>query len=287
MDRRIRTWVVTLGAMGFTLCAVAVEIAVDLKHDDSFQVSVSQGTDDGVTAQSDFEVLGLGGAPVAVIYPLDLYDNLFWSQPLAPEAYAKIEIGMTVRPVVLSESARKQVRTEGTARGEEIRAAVEQAKRAAVRDQIEKLRAKRESLLAKRDELDGRIASAEEDLFDAEARVDSSAGFREDDIDRALQTIGDLSDQRDELQLQREALSNRQPYPRDEILRLTDKIRRLNSQIDSERRSIRTARDWQRQSRSTYLSRKDEWRRLVAEHADLTRQIRSLTDKIQALSSRL
>jgi predicted nucleic acid-binding Zn-ribbon protein len=256
---------------------------VDLKNDSVWAVSVPLGTDNGITRESDFEVAGEGGA--VALYPAELYERRFWSQPLSPEAYARVGTGTAVRPVPLDKVAHARVRSEGSARQEELKRQLAEARRQVARRKIEDLKARRELLLERRDGLEERVAAVERDLIDEEGRADWLMSSCDQDIDRALQAIADLGDERDELQGQRDALSRQQPYPRREIDRIGREIRRLNDRMDSERGAVRKARDRKRTARQGYLSLKTDWQKLVAERNGVSAEIRSIDRQIKELAA--
>jgi len=263
----------------------AADLRVELKNDAAMAVSVPLGLDHGVTKESDFSAVAADNVPV-LLYPFELFGNLFWSQPLAPEEFSRLAPGSPVRPFTLREEEHAKLREEGRARKAELDAQQEEARREAVRKEADELRNRKERLEARRDDLYDRIAAAEKALADEEGRaywIDSS---EERDIDRALQDIQEYADRRDELQEQRNALSGKRPYPSAEIGRITAEIKRLNDRIASERDTIRTARDRKRSARSSYLSRRQEWQKLVAERDQATNEIRALDRKIRGLSER-
>lgn len=262
--------------------ALSAEAAVDLKNDAAVAVSVPLGTDNGVTRDSDFQVAADNGT--VLIYPLEIFDNRFWSQPLSDEAYARIRTGMEVRPAALDKAAHAKVRAEGKARKTEIRARQEEARREEETKKIEELKDNRERLSDKRDALEDRIAAAERDLADEEGRMSWLFDSEDSSIERSLQNIQDMADKRDELQSQRDALPR--SSSRGDGARISAEIKRLNDRISSERDGIRIAQDRKRQARSAYLARKQEWKKLVAERNALQNEIRSIDQKIQALSGK-
>lgn len=264
--------------------AFSAEAAVDLKNDTSMAVAVPLGTDNGVDRESDFQVTGDNVS--VTIYPQELYDNRFWSQPLSEEAYVRVRAGMSVRPVTLDKVAHAKVRVEGKARLAELRAKQEEARRQVNRKKIEDLKEKRERLLDRRFALDDRIAAAEKELADEEGRLDWLASSADTGIDRSLQAIQDLADKRDELQAQRDAISRQSPSARGEIGRLTAEIKRLSDRISSERENIRIQRDRKRSARSSFLSVRQDWQKLVADRNAVTNEIRSIDQKIKDLSAR-
>ncbi len=271
-------------ALGAAL-AFPADLSIDLKNDASMAVSVPVGSDNGVTPASDFQAAA-DGVPVA-IYPGEIYEKRFWSQPLSQDAYDRLRTGTPVRRVTLDKAAHVRVRVEGEARKAEYMARWEAAKREAARREIDELRLKKASLEERREAVEGRIAEAEKTLADEEGRLDWLTGSEEADIDRALSRIQDFADRRDELQEQRNALSGQSPYPRDEIARLTSEIKRLNERIASERDDIRTARDRKRSARTSYMSGRKDWQNLVSDRKALDAEIRSLDRRIRELSAPL
>ncbi len=259
---------------------------VDLKNREAMAVSVPRGSADGVTAASTFRVL-LADNQSLVVYPSELYDRRFWSQPLSEEEFAAVREGTPVEAVDLDPAERARIRARGEARKEEIRSKREAARREGVRLELEEQRRARLRLEDRRDLLENRIAEAETALAEEEGRIEWVTDSEDRDIDRSLEEIGKMADQRDELQEQRNILASRVPYPRDEIERLTREIGRLNDRIASERGRIRTSRDRKRSARTFYQSERERWRKLVAERKETVAEIRALDRTIRELEESL
>ncbi len=262
---------------------VPAELAIDLRNDATLSVSVPVGSDNGVAARSDFQAgTGAGAVP---LYPDEIFEKRFWSQPLSPEEYERLATGTPVRRVTLDDAAHVGVRVRGEERKAAYRARWEAAKREAMRREIDELRRKRAILEERRDALDVRIAEADKALADEEGRLDWLTGSEDRDMDRALQNIQDDADRRDELQEQRAALSNRSPYPRDEVARLSAEIRKLNDRIASERANVRSSRDRKRSARTSFVAARKEWQNLAADRKALEAEIRGLDRRIRELSA--
>ncbi len=259
------------------------ELAVDLKNDATMTVSVPLGADNGVTPAADFEA-GAGDASV-LLYPDELFDKRFWSQPLSAEEYEQLGTGTPVRRVALDNAAHVGVRVRGRERKAAYRERWEAARREAARRESEELRRKKASLEERRDALDVRIAGAEKVLADEEARLDWLTGSEDREIDRALQGMQDAADRRDELQEQRAALTGRVPSARDEMARLSAEIGRLNDGIASERAKVRASRDRKRSARTSFLTARKEWQNLVADRSALDAEIRGLDRQIRELAA--
>lgn len=260
---------------------------VELKNAESWTVLVGLGTREGVRADADFEVVGADGGAAALLYPAELAADHFWSQPLSPDAFERVRTGMAVRSAALDRPAHDRLRREGQAR----RAAVAQEKaeerRREVLAQLGELREQRRSLLRRREAQEERIASRERDLIGAEARSGRAGLSEEGDVDRSLEAMGNLSDQRNELQSRRDALVEQDPYPKEDVNRLSSDIERLNDRMESERRRIRIANDRRRSAEGAYLSAREEWRRLLADLDQLDREIAALTDRIRDLEAEI
>jgi hypothetical protein len=268
--------------------AWADDPTISLKNDEAAAVSVSLGTNDGVTQDfSIFEVLGPQDEVLAIIYPFDLFTDRFWSQPLAERVYHRLQVGMRVRSTALDSASHRRLRDEGMTRWRELRAAREWARRDALQEEIDRLRQEKLELMKRRDALAEKVFSAEESLIESERRADSVTYSEDDDIDRRLEDLEELADERDELQSQREVAAEKEPFPEEDIQQLTESIDRLNNKIDNERRRIRLSRRRTRSARSTYLSRKAAWKELIAERNALTAKIRFLTERIEALTERV
>ncbi|HEY5765092.1 MAG TPA: hypothetical protein VIS30_03600 [Candidatus Deferrimicrobiaceae bacterium] len=260
------------------------ESTVDLKNEAAMSVSAPLGTDNGVSAASDFVLLGGDNAVLMVLYPVELYANRFWSQPLSAERFSVVSTGMTLRPASLSPVDHAKVRAEGEALRREYRERQREARREAARAEIGTLQEERRRLEERREELDDRIADVERDLADEESRMEWLTGSEDRDIDRSLEEILSLADRRDELQSQRLALSREAPIPRDEIGRLTSEIRRINDRIDAERTTIGNARERKRSARYAFQSRRKEWRQLVADRKRNAGKLEELDGRIRDLA---
>ena len=258
---------------------------VELKNAESRSVSVSRGSSDGVRPESDFEAATADNGTL-LLYPVEIQPHRFWSRTLSPEEFSRIAPGDPVRPVTLSPEEHAALRREGEERRSAWNEEREEAVRAAARKEADTLRDRLERLQARRDDLSGRIAEAEKTLADEEGRLDWLSSSEERDIDRALRNIEEYADRRDELQEQRNALAGQRPYPSAEANRLTAEIKRLNDRIASERETIRAARDRKRSARSAFVSRRQEWRKLVADRDQVTNEIRSLERRIRELEGR-
>jgi hypothetical protein len=258
---------------------------VSLKNRESWAVLVDLGTVQGVTADWDFEVLGPDSAVVGIIYPYELYDDHFWSQPMAAGLFERIAVGMAVRRANLDRIVHGQVRREGEARRAAVLAESEKAHKEEVRAELEKLRERRRSLVRQRDDLDDRISAREKEVIGTEGQSGRAELSEEGDVDRSLETLATLSQERDELQSRRAALADSDPFPKAEVARLSAEIDRLNDRMESERRRIRTARDRRRVSQRSFLSATEDWKRLLVDLRDLDRQIQTLTLRIQELEA--
>lgn len=255
---------------------------IDLKNDASMAVSVPIGIDNGVTLESDFEVVAADNTTVP-IYPQELYGGRFWSQPLSIRDFGQVRTGMIVRPKTFPGEERARMRAAGQKRLDDIRAKREEARRESARRDINDLRKRKAELGDQRDAVEDRIASSEKDLAGEEEWGERRIASEDRDIDLALLKILDLSDRREEFQERRLALSGERPIPREEIARLTAEIKRLSDRIDSERGTIRIAQDRKRSARYAYIAKRKEWKELVAERNRLEAEVRAIDRKIQDL----
>lgn len=282
IPRRLLPVLLAASLLGPVSAARSAELRVDLRNDASQSVSVPVGSDNGVTSESDF-VAAADNASVT-IYPLEIFSSRFWSQPLSEEDYARVRVGTEVRPARLDKVTRAVVRANGEVRRAEIAARQEEARRQFIQRKIDDLKYQREEFLERKDVLDDRIAAAESSLADEEGRMEWLTNSEDDGIDRSLQTIQDLADRRDELQSQRESLSRNNT--RADVGRQSAEIRRLNDRISSERDSIRAARDRKRAAKTSYMSRRMEWQKLVADRRALRNEIQSIDRKIRDLAEK-
>ncbi len=262
--------------------ALAAALPVDLKNESAMAVSVPIGTDNAVGADNDFLVAADNGS--VAIYPQELFRNRFWSQPLSEEDFARIRTGMEAAPAAMDQVTRAVIRAKGEARRAEILARQREARRQFLVRKIEDLRSRREALMERRDALDERIAAEEKLLVDEEGRMEWTTSVEDERIDRALQAIQDLGDRRDELQARREEHSR--TSSRSDFARQSTEAAHLSDRIAAERDAIREARDRKRSARSAYLSRKQEWQKLVAERRELRSGIRAVDQKIQDLEAK-
>jgi len=261
--------------------------AVGLKNQDALAVSAPVGEREGLTPETDLEVLAPDGTIVTVLYPHELYSDRFWSQPLAPEVFARIQVGMSLRSAALTASAHQRLRRDGAAQAAELAASREEERREVLRAELAGLRAQRGRAMDRRDALDARLEAAERDLLAAEDRMNAVVLGEEGDLDRALADLEDLLDERDELQSQRETLAQEDPFPKAEVERLTQRVKRLADRVESQRRRLRAARDRSRSARAAYLDTRLRWKELQAERAALERELRALTERTRELSAEL
>lgn len=264
----------------------ALQSTIGLKNSEAMAASAPLGTRNGLTAEADLEVISPEGDVVARVYPFELYNDRFWTQPLPPEVYDRIRVGMAVRMVSLSSAEHLRLRQEGERQRGALVERQNAARREAQRAQVEELRAHRNATLERLDAVERRVAAAEERLLDAEDRMNSALLSEDRDVDRSMETIESLVDEREELQAQREVLAQKEPFPKREVGGLTTQIERLSGRIDGERQQIRASRDRTRSVRETYVSRRQEWREAVAERKSLEAEIRSLDRRLRALLER-
>jgi len=76
-------------------------------------VSIPKGEGDGVSRDDDFAILGPDDSILALIYPFQLYDNCFWSQPLTREDYGRVGKEFTVKRVFIDKYQHDAIRREG------------------------------------------------------------------------------------------------------------------------------------------------------------------------------
>jgi hypothetical protein len=279
---RIALPVLLFALAGAVPSFAAGPLTVELKNDDSRSISVHAGAADGVTPESDFEVV-LGGDQSVPVFPAEIFKDRFWSAPLSQEDYDSIRLGAPVRQFTADKTSHRLMRKLAAEQKKTLRREQDEATRADVAKKVAALRDRRARLQAEKEKLDGWIASADRGLAgekDRQRWLDDSA---ERDIARSQQRIDDLTDRRNELQAQREALPRKDSAGRE---RLTGQITSLNASIASERDSLRASRDRKRDSR-TFLDRDlTDKRKMQADRDAIDVEIRALDREIAGLQGR-
>lgn len=261
--------------------ALAAGLSVDLKNDESRSISVLLGTDNGVTAESDFTVTLPDGQAVP-FFPAELFKDRFWSAPLSPDDYGSIRTGAPVQPLSADKTAHGLMRKLAAEQQKTLKREQAEAKQAEAGKTLADLKDRRSRLQAEKEKLDGWIANADSDIAEEKDRSQWRDDSAEQDIARARQRIGDLTDERNELQSQRDALPRTDKAGRD---RLTGRIASINASIASERNTLRTAQDRKRDAK-TFLRRdvRDK-SRMIADRDALAVEIRALDRRISELAN--
>lgn len=280
---RIAALVLAAGLLAAAPAARAAGLAVDLKSDENRSVSVPVGTDNGVTAESDFAVAVDAGRKIP-IFPAELYPKRFWSAPLSIEDYEAVKPKMAVERYDPGPDDRQRIRRIAAENARQIRQQKASAERIAQRKELDALRDKRAGLVERRERIEGWIAEAEGDLAGEQARMEWSNDGIDADIDRIRQRIDEMTDQRNELQARRDALPREN---RGDHGRLTTEIDRLNARIASERSSINSLRERQRSNQASLSRETRDKKKLEAEARSIDAEIRALDFKIRELASKL
>ncbi|HEY3489261.1 MAG TPA: hypothetical protein VGK27_03940 [Candidatus Deferrimicrobiaceae bacterium] len=260
----------------FASGAFAAGLTVDLKNDDARSVSISIGADNGVTPESDFEVV-IDAEHTIPVFPVEIFPLRFWSAPLAPDDYDAIRTGMAIQPLKADKTTHRLMRKMAAEQQKTLRREQAEVKRAETGKKLDDLLARRARLVAQKDKIDGWIVDADRGLADETDRAQWRDDSADQDIARSQQRIDDLTDQRNELQAQRDALPRKDRAGYD---RLTSQITSVNAGIASERNSLRYAQDRKRDSR-TFVDRgvRDK-RKLQADRDALAVEIRALDREI-------
>ncbi len=270
--------IVTLASAART--SGAAGLAVDLKNDESRSISVPVGSDRGITPENDFEVL-VGGDQTVPVFPADIFKDRFWSAPLSPEDYDAIRTGLPVQPLAADKTTHKLMRKLAGEQRKALKREQAETKRAAAGKTLADLKERRSRLQARKEKIEGWIADADRGLADEKERVQWRDDSADDDIARSKQRIDDLTDQRNELQAQRDALPARDRVGRD---RLTSQITSANSRISSERNTLRLAEEQKRDSKTFLRGDVRDRRQMVADRDALVVEIRALDRQISAQS---
>ncbi len=88
--------------------AASREMKLSCIHRDS--ILIPKGTEDGVTPDSDFSLVGDDNAPIVHLYPGRLRKRWSWSRPLSRVFREGIRKGMEIRPVSLGPETHASVR---------------------------------------------------------------------------------------------------------------------------------------------------------------------------------
>jgi hypothetical protein len=257
--------------------ARAAGLSVDLKNDESRSISVMLGTDNGVTAESDFTVRLPDGQAVP-FFPAELFKDRFWSAPLSPEDYGAIAAGAAVERYSPDKVTHQMMRRIAAEYGKQLLQEKASAQKWEKRKALSGLKEQRARLVERRTRVEGWIADAERGLAGDRERMERSNDGIDGDIDRAEQRIADLVDQRQELQAQRDAISDKR---RGDYGRLTNEIANLGGRIASERNSLNSLRDRKRANKG-FVDRDVRGKsELEAERRSLDAEIKALDLKIR------
>lgn len=261
--------------------ARAAGLSVDLKNDETRSISVRLGTDNGVTSESDFTVTLADGQSVP-FFPAELFKDRFWSAPLSPEEYGAIKPGAAVERYSPDKVTHQMLRRIAAERQKTIQREQADAKQAEAGKELADLKARRSRLMAEKEKLDRWIADAEGDIAEEKDRAQWRDDSAEQDIDRSKQRIADLTDQRNELQAQRDALSRTDKAGRDG---LTGRIASINASIASERNSLRAAQDRKRDAKAFLRRDVRDKKKMIADRDALAVEIRALDRRISELAN--
>lgn len=278
-----RTTFLALGALLLLASpARALEGAVDLRNDEAMSVSVPLGSDNGVTAETDFR-LALPDGSTVTTFPAEVFRDRFWTAPLPAGVYEAVPAGTPAASVTLPEEARRRLRENARRAGRDLAARRGAERREAMLRQAADLSERRERLLEEKERLAVRIADSAAGLAKDQDRLEWSDESVDRDIDRAEQAIADLSDRRDELAGQRDTLDR---ADREGHRRLTAEIERLNRRISSERDRLRSLRDRKRTDRASLRKDRADREGLIADRARLDAEIAQLDRQIRDLMKR-
>ena len=245
-----------------TLTAAASHgAAIEMKNVDAMAVMVSQGSQDGISRESDFDVLGKDGKVLTHIYPFELYPRHFWSQPLGRKLFNSLGEGLTVRPVSLDDKTHWELRYKGwewklQQKRSRVRALLEEVN--ALWEGSDSIHTKMENLAEtlRREGSDGHLAvefereedeyrDMEEDLHKMQDKLSDILRGHSDDtrrIERQRKKIEelreDLTDQRDlvrELEIELRVIARDKgaalEYAQKAAAGLAAEIRQLNAKL--------------------------------------------------------
>jgi len=216
MMKRTLAPLAALAALALLLPARAgAELVVDMINREASAVLVSVGTDDGVSEEDDFVVVDAKGGEIARIYPFELYNRRFWSQPLAKPIFDQIASGLTVKKIELERDAHWELRYRGAA-----------WRRQKARERLAAVIAGLENVWQRSRDLSEAIGTLSSDLRN---QVEKARGSEK--LDEARKDLLSLYAERDDLAERRSDLATQSPYP-------TRKIERLDRDVAKNRDRI-------------------------------------------------
>jgi len=190
-----------------------------------------------------FSLLDNDNRVITEIFPFEILHNRFWSGPLSPEDFKRVEVGTRAIRVTLNQKDLQRIQTEYRTRDASMQGALIQTRRDRLLLSYKELEdaillASNRRMKIKRDRatLQENLKNERRDLAMRVDRIDKR-------LDQWRDDLHDLDDDRDELVEERRKLQERQNPPQSRIDRLSKQISEIEEEIRDVRDEIRDLRN--------------------------------------------
>jgi len=264
----------------FLLPRTAKSATVELKNDDAMAIYVSIGKDDGVTMDDNYSVSASNGKVITNIYPFELFEDGFWSQPLEREVFDRLETGMTVEPVDLSEKDSASIRTKGRAWFQRR-----------IRERLDALSEELETVEIKAKDLEKKYSDLDDDFTKIKDKLGAKLPRRveekfEEFIDN-LNALEELRLKRNDLETQRSYLFEEEEVSLSEFDLLTKKINKFDEKIDKRREALTNAHTELQRLLERYKMPASKWEKPFETFDGLREELKTLKKEIRRLAKEL
>jgi len=222
------------------------EIRVDFINTDTWSVSLPLGSEDGLTAEIFFALLDNDNRVITEIFPFEILSNRFWSGPLSPDVFNRVQIGTKAIRVTLNQIDIQRIQAEYRSRSDSLQGSRASSRREQLLQSYEDLEeaillASNRKMKIRRDRA-ALQESLKKERRDLAMRVDR-INYR---LDQWRNDLDDLDDDKDKLVEERKKLQERQNAPQSRIDRLTREISEIEEEIREVRDEIRELREERR-----------------------------------------
>ena len=88
------------------------EFRIDFINGETLSVSLPLGSEDGLTEEVFFALLDRDNRVITEIFPFEILHNRFWSGPLHPEDFKRVEVGTRAIRITLNQKDLDRIKTE-------------------------------------------------------------------------------------------------------------------------------------------------------------------------------
>jgi len=219
------------------------EFRIDFINGETLSVSLPLGSEDGLTEEVFFALLDHDNRVITEIFPFEILHNRFWSGPLHPEDFKRVEVGTRAIRVTLNQKDLDRIKTEYRMRYASMQGVLIQTRRdrlllsyKELEDAILLTSNKRMKINRERAALQANLKRERRDLAMRVDRIDKR-------LDQWRDDLHDLNDDKDKLVEERRKLQERQNPPQSRIDRLSKQTNEIEEEIRDVRDEIRDLRD--------------------------------------------